>query len=73
MWSQEYQIEYLDMCHRVFDAFDFIKGEQAWNFADFQTAEGIMRVDGNRKGIFTRGRQPKAAAFYLKKRWESLK
>jgi beta-glucuronidase len=72
MWSQEYQTEYLEMCHRVFDAFGFIKGEQVWNFADFQTTEGIMRVDGNKKGIFTRDRQPKAAAFYFKKRWESL-
>jgi beta-glucuronidase len=72
MWSQEYQEEYLEMCHRVFDSCDFIKGEQVWNFADFQTGEGIMRVDGNKKGIFTRNRQPKAAAFYFKKRWESL-
>jgi beta-glucuronidase len=72
MWSQEYQCEYLEMCHRVFDSFDYIKGEQVWNFADFQAAEGIMRVDGNKKGIFTRNRQPKAAAFYFKQRWESL-
>ncbi|MDR1902497.1 MAG: beta-glucuronidase [Treponema sp.] len=72
MWSQEYQEEYLEMYHRVFDSFDFIKGEQVWNFADFQTGEGIMRVNGNHKGIFTRDRQPKAAAFYLKKRWERL-
>jgi beta-glucuronidase len=72
MWSQEYQWEYLEMCHRVFDSFDFIKGEQVWNFADFMTGEGMLRVDGNRKGIFTRNRQPKAAAFYLKKRWENL-
>ena len=72
MWSQEYQTEYLDMCHRVFDSYDFVKGEQVWNFADFQTTEGIMRVNGNKKGIFTRQRQPKDAAFYYKKRWESL-
>ncbi len=72
MWSQEYQNEYLDMCHRVFDSYDFVKGEQVWNFADFQTTEGIMRVNGNKKGIFTRQRQPKDAAFYFKKRWESL-
>lgn len=72
MWSQEYQIEYLDMCHRVFDSYGFVKGEQVWNFADFQTTEGIMRVNGNKKGIFTRQRQPKDAAFYYKKRWESL-
>lgn len=41
-----------------------------WNFADFQTSEGIMRVGGNKKGIFTRNCQPKDAAFVLKKRWE---
>lgn len=72
MWSQEYQIEYLKMCHRVFDSYDFISGELVWNFADFQTTEGIMRMDGNKKGIFTRQRQPKMAAYYYKKRWESL-
>ncbi|MDR0638994.1 MAG: beta-glucuronidase [Spirochaetaceae bacterium] len=71
-WSQEYQIEALEMNHRVFDAYDFIKGEQVWAFADFQTGEGIHRLDGNKKGIFTRQRQPKAAAFYLKNRRESL-
>jgi beta-glucuronidase len=72
MWSQEYQTEYLEMCHRVFDSYDFIKGEQVWNFADFMTSEGMLRVNGNRKGIFTRDRQPKAAAFYFKKRWDGL-
>lgn len=72
MWSQEYQMEYLEMCHRVFDSYDFIKGELVWNFADFQTTEGIMRMNGNKKGIFTRQRQPKMAAYYYKKRWESM-
>ncbi len=72
MWSQEYQDEYLDMTHEVFDSYDFIKGEQIWNFADFQTTEGIMRVNGNKKGVFTRQRQPKAVAYKLKKRWEEL-
>ena len=72
MWSQEYQDEYLEMCFRVFDSYDFVQGELVWNFADFQTTEGIMRVNGNKKGIFTRARQPKDAAFVLKKRWETL-
>ena len=72
MWSQEYQEEVLELIHEVFDSLDFVVGEQVWNFADFQTTEGIMRVNGNKKGIFTRQRQPKAAAFLLKKRWESL-
>ncbi|MCT3398792.1 beta-glucuronidase [Lentilactobacillus hilgardii] len=72
MWSEEYQIELLEMFDRVFDSYDFIRGEQPWNLADFQTVEGNMRVNGNKKGIFTRDRQPKAAAFYLKKRWTKL-
>ncbi len=72
MWSQEYQDEYLEMNHRVFDSYDFIQGELVWNFADFQTTEGIMRANGNKKGVFTRQRQPKDAAFVFKARWESL-
>lgn len=72
MWSQEYQNEYLDMNHAVFDSYDFVKGELVWNFADFQTTEGIMRVNGNKKGIFTRQRQPKDAAFHFRARWTSL-
>lgn len=71
MWSQEYQDEYLEMNFQVFDSYDFIQGELVWNFADFQTSEGIFRVNGNKKGVFTRNRQPKDAAFVLKKRWES--
>lgn len=72
MWSQEYQDEVLEMQHRIFDSYGFVKGEQIWNFADFQTTEGLMRVDGNKKGVFTRQRQPKSVAYLLKKRWESL-
>ena len=33
---------------------------------------GTMRVGGNRKGIFTRDRQPKSAAFHLRKRWRGV-
>lgn len=73
MWSQEYQTEYMDMNFRVFDRYPFIQGELAWNFADFQTSQGIFRVNGNRKGLFTRDRQPKSAAFEMKKRWEQKK
>jgi beta-glucuronidase len=28
-----------------------------------------MRVGGNKKGVFTRDRAPKAAAFALRRRW----
>ncbi|MCR5794356.1 MAG: beta-glucuronidase [Solobacterium sp.] len=71
MWAQEYQNECYEMNFRVMDSYDFVQGELVWNFADFQTTEGIMRVNGNKKGIFTRNRQPKDAAFLLKKRWET--
>lgn len=72
MWSQEYQNEYMQMNFEVFDRFDFVQGELVWNFADFQTTEGIMRVNGNKKGVFTRNRQPKDVAFKVKERWEKL-
>jgi beta-glucuronidase len=68
-WSEEYQVEYLDMNHRVFDRIDAVVGEQVWNFADFATTSGVNRVGGNKKGAFTRDRQPKAAAHVLRRRW----
>ena len=67
-WSEEYRIEYLEMNHRVFDACEAVVGEHMWNFADFATTSG-MRVGGNKKGAFTREREPKAAAHYLRRRW----
>ena len=71
-WSEEYQVEFLEMNHRVFDRFEAVVGEHVWNFADFATSSGITRVDGNRKGVFTRDRRPKAAAFALRRRWRKL-
>jgi beta-glucuronidase len=68
-WTEEYQTEVLNMCHRVFDRIDAVVGEQVWNFADFATAPGVLRVDGNKKGVFTRERQPKASAHLLRRRW----
>ena len=68
-WSEEYQLDYLDANHAVFDEFAEVVGEQMWNFADFATTSGIMRVGGNKKGAFTRDRQPKAAAHHLRRRW----
>ncbi|MFI7361365.1 glycoside hydrolase family 2 TIM barrel-domain containing protein [Streptomyces sp. NPDC050149] len=58
--------------HRAFDRVEAVVGEHVWNFADFQTSDGIHRVDGSRKGVFTRDRRPKAAARELRKRWRGL-
>lgn len=68
-WSEEYQVDYLAMSHRCFDAVDAVVGEHVWNFADFRTTPGVLRVDGNKKGVFSRDRSPKAAAFGLRRRW----
>jgi beta-glucuronidase len=68
-WSEEFQVDLLAMYHRVFDRIDAVVGEQVWNFADFATRSGISRVDGNKKGVFTSSRRPKAAAHALRRRW----
>ncbi len=72
MWTEEYQCLWLTMCHEVFSNHSAVVGEHIWNFADFATSEGVMRVGGNKKGIFTRDRQPKAAAYVVRKRWQSV-
>ena len=71
-WSEEYQQEYLVANEKIFDEFDEVVGEQGWNFADFMTVPGIMRVGGNKKGAFTRDRQPKLAAHHLRARWTAM-
>jgi beta-glucuronidase len=68
-WTEEYQAAYLEMNHRVFDRGDAVVGEHVWNFADFATGPSHLRVDGNKKGVFTRERRPKAAAHLLRRRW----
>jgi len=72
MFTEEYQVECLKANHEVVDAFPTFIGEQVWNFADFQTSQGIMRVQGNKKGVFTRERKPKMAAHYLRQRWLAI-
>lgn len=75
IWSEEYQT---DMFSKHFEAFDRLRnegyfiGEFIWNFADFRTAQIFYRVGGNKKGIFTRDRQPKKAAFHVRKRYHAL-
>ncbi|MBQ2696622.1 MAG: beta-glucuronidase [Clostridia bacterium] len=72
MFTEEYQVDFYEAIHEVTDRYDFFIGEQVWNFADFATIQGIMRVVGNKKGLFTRDRQPKLAAHYFKERWHNI-
>lgn len=69
-WSEDYQRAMLESYHRVFDRTGATVGEHVWAFADFETASiNVRRVDGNKKGVFTRDRRPKAAAHLLRERW----
>lgn len=72
MYTEEYQVDYYEMYHRVFDEYDFVVGEQVWNFADFATSQSLLRVQGNKKGLFTRDRKPKLAAHYFRRRWNAI-
>jgi beta-glucuronidase len=49
---------------------DFVAGMHGWNLADFAAVQSTMRVGGmNRKGAFTRTRQPKMVAYVLREFW----
>lgn len=70
MWSEEYQVEYLKGYLYIAARKEYIAGLHVWNFADFKTAQGIIRAGGmNLKGVFTRDRRPKMAAHLLRSRW----
>ncbi|CAB3370111.1 Hypothetical predicted protein [Cloeon dipterum] len=75
LWTEDYQVA---LMKENFEAFDQLRregdlvGEMIWNFADFQTAQGYKRANGNKKGIFTRDRKPKSAAHALRKRYNSI-
>lgn len=71
-FTEEYQVRYYNMYHKVFDDYKQVIGEQLWNFADFETKVGINRVQGNKKGIFTRAREPKMIAHVLRERWTAM-
>ncbi len=72
MFTEEYQVEYYKANHEVVDKCKNFVGEQTWNFADFATSQGIIRVQGNKKGIFTRERKPKMIAHSLRERWRNI-
>ncbi|CAG5127681.1 unnamed protein product [Candidula unifasciata] len=74
MFTEDFQVEFLEEYHKEFDKArrQFLVGEMVWNFADFMTIEGTTRVVGNKKGLLTRQRQPKAAAHIIRKRYHGI-
>ena len=71
MWSEEFQQQLVSTYLDVFARAENVVGEHVWSFADFATMQGANRVIGNRKGIFTREREPKAVAYLLRERWST--
>ena len=71
MWSEDYQVALIAASLRVFRRIPEVIGEHVWNFADFATAQAVHRPGGNHKGVFTRDRQPKAAAWLLREMWRT--
>ena len=81
MFTEEYQKDFYTAYHGVFDNFSsilhpntgYLIGELPWNMYDVTTDQNTIRVGGfNMKGLFTRQRQPKAAAFIIKNRYEQI-
>ena len=69
MFTEEYQSDLIEEYFKIIRSFPFTIGEHIWNFADFRTAQHHRRVVFNKKGVFTRQREPKSAAFMIKKFW----
>uniref|UniRef100_A0A0N5BPD7 Beta-glucuronidase n=1 Tax=Strongyloides papillosus TaxID=174720 RepID=A0A0N5BPD7_STREA len=74
-FTVNYQNDLIIETHKALDNLKnskTITGEMIWNFADFMTAPKVTRAYGNHKGVFTRQRQPKLAAFTLRDRYKKL-
>ncbi|CAJ0565857.1 unnamed protein product, partial [Mesorhabditis spiculigera] len=74
-FSEQYQNELIRETHKALDHLrqaKILTGEMIWNFADFMTAPAALRAVGNHKGIFTRTRQAKQAAYTLRDRYLKL-
>lgn len=75
IFSEEFQRDLIQEYENVFDFIWFNQdnndnnssnqsdiifwGSMIWNFADFSTHDSLLRVGGNKKGIFNQNREPK--------------
>ena len=71
MFTEEYQAKLIEEYIRCIESKPYTIGEMVWNFADFRTPQHFRRVVLNLKGVFTRDREPKLAAFKLKELWNN--
>ncbi|WP_051775655.1 beta-glucuronidase [Paenibacillus tyrfis] len=69
VFSEEYQAEMVTRQYEIIRQKPYTIGAHVWSFADFKTSQTPSRVVVNRKGVFTRDRQPKLSAHKLKALW----
>ncbi len=69
LFTEEYQAEFIRRYWQVIAAHPATIGGHVWTLADFRTAQHSRRVVMNLKGVFTRDRSPKRAAFVLRDLW----
>lgn len=72
MWSEEYQAEFLRKYIETLTKKNYVVGLHIWNFADFRTPQNPGRTILNRKGVFTRDRQPKLSAHIVKELFNKI-
>ncbi|CAK0803151.1 unnamed protein product [Prorocentrum cordatum] len=69
MFSEEFQSKIVELQYtRLLDRPWFL-GAHVWSFADFRVSQSITRMVHNRKGVFTRAREPKLVAHTLRRLW----
>ena len=68
-FTEEFQAEFLKRYIEYLQNRPDVAGMHIWHFADFSTNQLPLRVQGNRKGVFSRNREPKAAAFAVRQAW----
>jgi beta-glucuronidase len=69
LFSEEFQARFIAAYWRTIAKHPATIGGHVWNFADFRTAQHHRRVVLNHKGVFTRTRDPKMAAWALRRIW----
>ena len=69
MFTEEYQARFIEAYWAEIERHPAVAGGHVWNFADFRTAQHGRRVVHNLKGVFTRTREPKMAAWALRQLW----
>jgi beta-glucuronidase len=69
LFTEEYQASFIRAYWQAITAHPAVVGGHIWAFADFRTAQHGRRVVHNLKGVFTRTREPKLAAWAVRELW----